>query len=433
MDERDDRAGNGRTRTIVVIVAVLAALGTLWWALALTRPLPPRVVVMSTGPEGSAFPGFAERYRAAFARVGIDLQLRPSAGSVENLARLKDPHSDVSIGFVEGGLADPEHDGDLVSLGALFYEPLWVFVRSTETQPKLGDFIGKRFSSGAEGSSTRAFSLRLLALNGIKSDVPLLAYSPQEAADRLLAGDLDGATFMTSWDSPVIRQLSASPDVRLIGFPRADAYVALYPYFTKLVLPMGVANLEKNLPSADVPLIATKATLVVRKDLHPAIQYLLLNAATRIHGLPGIFQKAGQFPAAEAIDLPLSDHARTFYTSGRPFLQRYLPFWLAVLAGQVLVLLIPVVGVLYPVIRLAPVLYGWSMRRRIFRLYGELKFLETELEKGGATDALRRRLERLEERADHIHVPVTFRHLQYTLRLHIGLVRQRLDAPRGGG
>lgn len=424
MDERDD--GGGRARTVVVLVTVLAVLGALWWALALMRPLPPRVVVMTTGPEGSAFPGFAERYRAAFARVGIDLQLRPSAGSVENLARLNDPHSDVSVGFVEGGLADPERDSGLASLGALFYEPLWVFVRSTDDRPKLADFITKRFSSGTEGSSTRAFSLRLLALNGVTSDVPLLAYSPQEAADGLLSGDLAGATFVTSWDSPVIRQLSASPDVRLIGFPRADAYVALYPYFTKLVLPMGVGNMAKNLPSSDIPLIATKATLVVRKDLHPAVQYLLLDAATQIHGGPGIFQKAGQFPAAEAIDLPLSDQARTFYTSGRPFLQRYLPFWLAVLAGQLLVLLIPVVGVLYPIVRLAPVIYGWSMRRRIFRLYGELRFLEDELEKGRPADALRPRLDRLEEHANHIRVPTAFRHLQYTLRDHIGLVRQRL-------
>ena len=417
-----------RWRQIAVLVTVLAAIGALWWMLALMRPLPPRVVVMSTGPEGSAFPAFAERYRAAFARVGIDLRLRPTAGSVENLALLKDPKSDVSVGFVEGGLADPERDGgDLVSLGALFYEPLWIFVRSTEERPKLPDFVSKRFSSGAEGSSTRAFAQRLLALNGITSEVPLLAYSPQEAADRLLTGDLAGATFMTSWDSPVIRQLSAAPEVRLLGFPRADAYVALYPYFTKLVVPMGVGNMALNLPPTDVPVIATKATLVVRKDLHPAIQYLLLDAATQIHGGPGIFQKAGQFPAAEAIDLPLSDQARTFYTSGRPFLQRYLPFWLAVLAGQLLVLLIPVVGVLYPLLRLAPVLYAWSMRRRIFRLYGELKFLEDELEKGRPADELRPRLDRLEERANHIHVPMAFRQLQYTLRDHIGLVRARLQ------
>jgi hypothetical protein len=192
------------------------------------------------------------------------------------------------------------------------------------------------------------------------------------------------------------------------------------------VVPMGVGNMAKNLPPTDVQLISTKATLVVRKDLHPAIQYLLLDAATQIHGGPGIFQKAGQFPAAEAIDLPLSDHARTFYTSGRPFLQRYLPFWLAVLAGQLLVLLIPVVGVLYPLLRLAPVLYAWSMRRRIFRLYGELTHLEDDLEKGRPAEELRPRLDRLEQRANHIHVPTAFRQLQYTLRDHIGLVRQRL-------
>jgi TRAP-type uncharacterized transport system substrate-binding protein len=415
-----------RWRQVAVVVALLAVIGALWWMLALMRPLPPRVVVMSTGPAGSAFPGFAERYRAAFARVGIDLRLRPTAGSVENLALLNDRNSDVSVGFVEGGLADLERDSGLVSLGTLFYEPLWIFVRSTDDQPKLTDFIAKRFSSGAEGSSTRAFAQRLLALNGVTADVPLLAYSPQEAADRLLAGDLAGATFMTSWDSPVIRQLSAAPEVRLVGFPRADAYVALYPYFNKLVVPMGVGNMAKNLPPTDVQLISTKATLVVRKDLHPAIQYLLLDAATQIHGGPGIFQKAGQFPAAEAIDLPLSDHARTFYTSGRPFLQRYLPFWLAVLAGQLLVLLIPVVGVLYPLLRLAPVLYAWSMRRRIFRLYGELTHLEDDLEKGRPAEELRPRLDRLEQRANHIHVPTAFRQLQYTLRDHIGLVRQRL-------
>jgi len=168
---------------------------------------------------------------------------------------------------------------------------------------------------------------------------------------------------------------------------------------------------------------------VVRKDLHPAIQYLLLDAAREIHGGPGIFQKVGQFPAAEAIDVPLSDHARTFYTSGRPFLQRYLPFWLAVFAGQLLVLLIPVVGVLYPLLRLAPALYGWSMRRRIFRLYGELKFLDDELDRRGheAVADVRTRLDHLEQRTNHMKVPLAFRQLQYTLRLHIGVVRQRLQ------
>jgi hypothetical protein len=177
-----------------------------------------------------------------------------------------------------------------------------------------------------------------------------------------------------------------------------------------------------------VTLLAAKASLVIRKDLHPAIQYLLLDAATQIHGGPAVFQKASEFPAPEAIDLPLSQDARHYYKSGSPFLQRYLPFWLAVIAGQLLVLMVPVLGVLYPAARLAPALYAWGMRRRVFRLYRELKILEDEIDKrgpGAAVDDLRERLDHLESKVEHTRVPLAFRQLQYTLRLHIGIVRQK--------
>jgi hypothetical protein len=235
---------------------------------------------------------------------------------------------------------------------------------------------------------------------------------------------------LTSWESPAVRKLVAATDVDLVSFPRTDAYVALYPFLNKLVLPTGAGDLAKNRPPKDVVLIAPKASLVVRRDLHPAIQYLLLDAASEIHGGPGIFQKAGEFPAAEATDLPLSDSARQFYKSGRPFLQRYLPFWLGVLVGQLLVLAIPVVGVLYPMLRVAPAIYGWGMRRRIYRLYGQLKFLEMELDRRrpeqDVTD-LAGKLDRLEERANHFRVPTAFAHMLYTLRIHMSLVRTRID------
>jgi TRAP-type uncharacterized transport system substrate-binding protein len=429
MDTPQTARRPSRMRWIALLVTITALLAAIWWVLERYHPLPPRLVVMSTGLEGSAYAEFAARYREALARVGIELRLVPSAGAVENLARLRDSKSEVSVGFVGGGLAEPTDGSALVSLGTLFYEPLWFFVAGETPDVKLQSLAGKRMSIGPEGSGTRAFALRLLALLGIGTNfATLLPYPPVEAADRLLGSEIQAAIVLTSWDSPAIRRLAASPAVRLMSFPRADAYVALYPYFNKLTLPMGVGNMAENRPSADVTLIATKANLVVRKDLHPAIQYLLLDAAREIHGGPGIFQKAGQFPAAEAIDIPLSEHAHTFYTSGRPFLQRYLPFWLAVFAGQLLVLLVPVVGVLYPLLRLAPALYGWSMRRRIFRLYGELKFLDDELDRRGsdAVADVRSRLDRLEERTNQMKVPLAFRQLLYTLRLHIGIVRQRL-------
>ena len=420
----------GRMALIAIGVTLAIVVAAVWAAFALLQPTPPRKVVMSTGPEGSAYAHFGEVYREIFAREGIDLQLRPSAGALENLARLNDPRSGVSVAFVQGGTTDPVRSPNLETLGTLFYEPLWFFYRDVDISHGMEGFRGKRISIGAEGSGTRALTLELLKRNGIDENLAeYLPYSPQTSGEKLLSGEIQAALMVTSWDARIVQTLLKAEKVEIISFPRVDAYVALYPFLSKLVLPAGVGDLATNRPPKDVFLLAPKASLAVREDLHPAIQYLLLDAAAQIHSGPGIFQKAGQFPAAESMDLPLSENARQFHKSGRPFFQRYLPFWLAVLAGQLLVLLIPVVGVLYPTLRLLPSLYGWAMRRRIFRLYGELKFLETELDRRAPTDDIQdlsARLDRLEERANHFRMPTAFTHMLYTLRLHISLVRGRL-------
>jgi hypothetical protein len=249
----------------------------------------------------------------------------------------------------------------------------------------------------------------------------------------LLKGEIDAAAMATTWDTDAVRRLLASSEVNLLGSPRADAYVALYPYLTKLVAPQGVGNLATNRPPADVNLVASEASLIVRKDLHPAIKSLLLEAATAVHSAGGLFQKPGEFPAPEPGDLPISKDARQFYRSGPPFLQRYLPYGWAVLVSRILLLLIPIVGVAYPLLRSAPTLYGWNMRRRIFRLYGELKLIEIEHEAHGgqASDELRSRLQRLEDRANHLYVPFAFASFLYQLRYHIGLVRERFQQSAG--
>ena len=277
----------------------------------------------------------------------------------------------------------------------------------------------------------------LLAANGIGRDAArFLPLSPRDAGEQLLSGRIDAALMVASWESPVVRRLLASKDVEAVSFPRAGALTALYPYLNKVTVPEGVGDLARNRPPSDLVLLAPKTSLVVRKELHPAIQHLLLDAATEIHSGAGIFQKAGQFPAAESVDLPLSDAARQFHKTGRPFLQRYLPFWAAVFLWGLMLLLIPVVGAFYPLFRVAPALYGWGMRRRIFRLYGELKFLERDLERGDSAEAagdLVGHLDRLEDRANHLQVPLAYTNLLYNLRRDIQLVREKLAARRVTG
>jgi TRAP-type uncharacterized transport system substrate-binding protein len=408
---------------LAAVLIVLAIAATVVWL----GPLPPRVVVMTTGAPGSDYDALARHYQAILKRSGVELRLVPSAGGVQNLERLNDRRSGVMVGFAQGGLTSEARSPALTSLGTMFFQPMWFFTRIA-TGAKLEALLHKKVSIGLEGGGTRVLARKLMELNGIDpSSLQLLSLAPREAADMLLSGDIDAALIVTSWESEAVRRLLASSDVNLLGFLRADAYVALYPYLTKLILPTGVGNLATNRPPNDVPLIAPKASLIVRRDLHPAIQYLLLEAAAEIHSRPSIFQQSGKFPAAEQDDLPLSDDAIQFYKSGRPFLQRYLPFWLATLASRFLVLLIPLAGIAYPLLRVVPAAYGWSMRRRIFTLYGELKFIEADIERrGGATPEVLARLERLDERANQLHVPVAFAHFLYQLRSHITLVRSRV-------
>lgn len=410
---------------LTAALILIALIGTILWL----GPLPPRTVVMSTGMPGSDYDVYGQRYKAILKRSGIELRLLPSAGAVENLQRLNNPQAHVMVGFTPGGLTNAADSPALETLGMMFYEPFWFFYHGDVPRDLHVGLSGKKISVGPEGGATRVMAYRFLQLNGVDPGVAeFLSLSADEAAAALLRGDIEAMAIVGSWDTPVVRTLLASSTINLVNFPRADAYVALYPYLTKLVVPTGVGNMATNRPATDVNLLAPQAELVVRNDLHPAIQFLLLQAATEIHSDPGIFQKAGEFPAAEQVDLPLSADARQFYKSGASFLQRYLPFWLAVLASRLLVLLIPIMGVAYPLLRIAPALYGWSMRRRIFRLYGELKLIESELETraGRSTQEMLEQLERLEERANRQRVPLGFAHFLYQLRNHIGLVRARL-------
>ena len=413
----------------VLLLALVA------WFVALPQAMPPRTLVMATGPAGSAYADVGARYREILGRSGIELRLLPTAGAVENLSKLREPRAGVGAGFVQAGTASPEDGTALASLGTVFYEPLWLFARGLPPGAGLTWLLGKRVSIGPEGSGTRRLALRLLALNGVDGHaLELLGLSPEEAGESLLRGEIAAAAILTSWDAPVVRRLLAAPDVALASFARADAYVALDPFMNKLVLPMGVGDLGHNKPPADTLLLAPKASLVVRRDLHPALRYLLLEAAAEVHAAPGVFSRAGQFPAAEAIDLPLADEARQFYKTGRPWLQRSLPLWAAVLVERLLLLLIPIVGVIYPAIRLLPPVYQWSMQRRIVRLYGELKLIEAALDDqgGGPVEGdLLGRLDALERNAGHLRVPVLFSASLYTLKHHITLVRQRLERRAG--
>src|SRR5262249_46110254 len=275
-----------------------------------------------------------------------------------------------------------------------------------------------------------ALLLELLKRNGIEEQAAELpALTPRTASEKLLAGEIDVTFMVASWEAPEGQRLLADEHVRLAGYPRGDAYVALCPFLHKVIVPEGVRDLAKDQPPNDVVLIAVKAGLMVRDTLHPALQLLLLNAAVQIHGGSSIFQRANEFPAADAIGPPLSDEALRFYKSGPPFLHNYLPFWMAERIAKLVILLIPILAVLYPMMRFLPALYDWTMRRKISRLYGELRFLEDKLATLDGENCIGKvaaQLGQLEQQANHLKVPVAYASTLYMLRNHIDLVRTNL-------
>lgn len=430
VSRQTDNVKTSRARIFGISAAVLLVVGVAF-VIAVVRPGLQRTLVMATGPAGSTYAQYGEQYRLLLARHGIELRLRASGGTVENLRLLGDPTAGIDVAFLSAGATSAEESPDLSALGTVFLEELWFFTCDSDLRGgELTMTRGKRISIGPEGSATRSVARALISLNGVDpASAEFVGLAPREAAEQLRHGDIDAAFIVTSADSPIIKELLADPSIDLVNFRRAGAYVARYPFLTQLTVPEGVGDLRLNRPPLDVTTLGAPVSLAVRADLYPALQAVLLEAARQIHAGPGMFNAAGRFPSPQAIDLPLSNAATQYYQSGVPFLQRYLPFGLAVMVGQLLFIVIPLVGVLYPALRIAPGLYGWFMRRHIFRLYGELKFLEKDLDSDTGNErrqALRTQLKQLDHRVERKHVPVSYAPLVYTLRMHIDLIRSRL-------
>jgi TRAP-type uncharacterized transport system substrate-binding protein len=415
---------------IYLLSAVLIA-ATLVYLVTLIDPLPPRTITMACGPEGSSYAVFGTRYQKLLAKEGIQLKLVTTAGGVQNLELLNDPKSGVQVGFVEGGIPHEADTSDLASLGTISYEPMWFFARQPVTDQGLHVFRGKRISVGPEGSDSKSLVDKLIKRNALDiGTFQALTMTPEESAQALLKGQIDAAFIMSTWNSPVVRQLIAADGIHLANFARADAYVALFPSLSKVVVPAGVGDLIKDRPPQDKVLLAAKTSLIVRSDLHPAIQFLLLETAVQIHSRAGIFQESGEFPAAEAHEIPLSRDASHYYKSGRPFLQRYLPFWLAAMVEETVLLLIPLIGLMYPLIKGLTALYGWGMQRKLFLIYGELFWLESELDKLGPlppTEEIKDRMKHLMERTNRVKVSAKYIPMLYSLKDTVEHVRSRLE------
>jgi len=421
---------SARELALVGIPSALLVFTVFYAAYRLVDPAPARRIVISASTPGSGYDRFAKLYQARLGRDGVELEIRDSGGSLENLERLRDPGSGVQAAFTTTGAALPGDTDRLASLGGLFYSPIFVFYRAQRSVERFSQLRGGRISIGGPGTFVRGYAHRILEESGALGGKTVLFDLDNDAAlEALVAGRIDAAIFPAPLDAPVVQRALAASGIRMMNTVQAEAISKKLPELTNVVLSRGLISLERDEPSQNTQLLATSNSLLVRKDLHPALQYLLLEAMREAHSPPGPFNRLGDFPAAMPQDLPLSQQAERFYRSGRPWLYEYTNFWLAVLLDRLAFILIPVLFALIPVLRYAPSLYIWLHRRRIWRLHREIAGLDFSVTGDPEMkEAHRARLAELESQVRTLRVPLPFEDEVYHLRSHLALLRTRLDA-----
>lgn len=441
----------------VLLFAIALLGGAYWWL----DPQPPRTVVLATGPAGSAYAEFGQRYVQALARDNIRVQLLETEGPAASLQALREGRANVA--FVRGGTDNgPESDLDededpnegIVSLGALFYEPLWVFYRpaslsgATDTsrpskgQPKkeqapppavlrsLSQLQGLRINLDEGGSGVPELMRRLLLANGlgptafIASELP-----PHEAAEALMSGRIDAMVLMTAPESPTVQRLLQQSGVALAEVPQADALSRRFPFLQTVTLPRGMVDLARDVPPDDVGMLAATTALLTHEDTHPALRQLFAQAAQQIHGGAGWFNGVRDFPNTRTSELPVSPEGDRAINGTPPFWQRYLPFWASNLLERMWLVIGGLIVLLLPISRVVPPLYTYRVRQRVFRWYARLREVEARMEDGeGDTTELLNELDELDRVASQISVPLAHADELYALRNNIEKTRRRLLA-----
>ncbi len=435
----------------VVALLMLGTGGLLWAAWRVLDPTPDKHLVIATGPEQSAYEAFATRYLPLLQAQGLSVDLRRTQGAGENLALLRDPASGVQVAFVQSGIDDageaagqPRTPRALASLGSVAIEPLWLFYRADSlrrlnrgpTVPdNLAQLAGWRIDVGPAGGGSAPLFRQLAAANGLPAEG--LVQGDGAAVNRVVAlvlGQVDALALVSAPDAPLLQYLLATPGVRLFDFAQAEAYARRFPFLRPLVLPRGVIDLAADQPPQDLRLVAASTQLVAQADLHPALVQLLLQAAQQAHGEAGWFHRAGEFPNAQVVGLSLAAEAARYHRSGPPWLQRYLPFWLANFGDRMWIVLLPLLAALVPLSRIVPPLVTLRLRSRVYRWYAHLRAVEQALEQPDPDLVqLRAELEHIDAQTEHIGLPLSFTNELYDLRAHIHLVRKRLLARAAGG
>ncbi len=415
---------------------VALALAAMWLAVRL-MPIPPSVLVMSVGTSDGGGNGsyLIERYRDALERQGIRLDLRAATSTQQALALLRNFDGPEQAGFANGmlsGMASP----DLQALAIVGKQPVWIFSR-IPNMANLSQLRGLRIASRGPGTAAYAVTLLLLAQAQLQpKDATLESLEPSAGVKALQEGRIDVLVMVDTSEAQAVRELTRASGIWLVGVSQANSLVAREPRLQAFILPEGSIELRGDIPPKDLSMLAVMTNLLVRKNLHPAMQRALLDAAQEIHEPAGFLQRHGDYPRLRNTDFPLSPVARAMALGERPWLERLLPYRTAQWTELLLYALLPILLITTAVLVWIPRLFAWRINAVLQNYYGELKFLEAEIRPSAADRPLElrhllSRLDAIEHRVATLDLPNQYADRWYTLREHLAKARESLFELRG--
>jgi len=404
--------------------------GVLW----ILIPPPPKSIEMATGFPAGLYYQFGERLKAELSSEGVDLQVRSTGGTLDNLALLQDPNSGIDFAMVQGGVANLTQYPKLVSIAGMFYEPIWVWYREGAFKNEggqlkiLNQLKGKRVSIGNDGSGTLALTKDLLRISGITDkEIGAQRLKPDEAIVKLINGELDAVFIVAAAEAPILQKFYSIPGIRLMNFDQADAYTRSLTYLTKVTVPRGLLSIQYDQPRQDIQVMAATATLVAHDDVSPALVSLMLSASYDILKSYSRLQKVGEFPSGTGLDFPLHVDAEIYLKDGPSVLHRHFPFWTAVWAGRFVKIVIPLLVILIPLFTYIPSAKNFFLRLKLAQVYEELKVIERNSQNLALSEKNFKDLADIERRVGNIKVSMLDAKELYDLKGHVDEVRTRLN------
>jgi uncharacterized protein len=244
----------------------------------------------------------------------------------------------------------------------------------------------------------------------------------------LSTGTIDAAIFVASANAPIVSAMLSAPDVHLVTLKRSAALIERIPYLEPRLVAQGMLAPNGLQPEQDSVMLTTIASVVVSENLHPALKRLIAAVARQVHQGAGLFHKAGDFPNLKRIDFPSAPDARATLQHGLPWIEQHL----TVTQAQWVLPLALLCGALCYFV---PAFMRWTIESYVNRWYGELKFIEHDLEtaKLSGMDYAKHniQLRAIDSAVNQFDAPPEFMKRLFMLQKHTAFVRQKLLIQRG--